>query len=169
MSENNGNNEKKKYSVGKSIFAELNAVSITTLCLIALLLIAAIAVYIFTVVPPAKKVMVMDDANVLSEQEESDVLEMAEKLKDEHDMNVIVITTRDKGEDFANSKNGVSQYGKVMYDKYSRKNRLRDNSGVVIILDLTDDRSNERFFWIYQYGTAYLTLSDSDCTQNRRN
>lgn len=154
-------NQEQKVRFKKSIFAELNSLSITAGIMIFLLMLACIAGYIYLLVPTPKTVRIEDGADVFTQEEIEDLKDAAKDLSKRRDMNVIIITTRDKGAGYSDSDEDCAEYCLDQYDEIVRKNTIKDNSGMCIFLDLTHDAPGERFFWMYTYGSTYLAISDS--------
>lgn len=155
-------NQEQKVKFKKSIFAELNSLSITAGIMIFLLMLACIAGYIYLLVPTPKTVRIEDGADVFTQEEIEDLKDAAKDLSKRRDMNVIIITTRDKGAGYSDSDEDCAEYCLDQYDEIVRKNTIKDNSGMCIFLDLTHDAPGERFFWMYTYGSTYLAISDSE-------
>ncbi len=155
-------NQEQKIKYKKSVFAELNSLSITAGILIFLLMLACIAGYIYLLIPTPKTVKIVDDANVFSSEEEDNLKTKAKNLSKRRDMNVIVITTRDKGAGYSDSDEDCAEYCLDQYDEIARKSSIKDNSGLIVFLDLTYDEPGQRFFWMYTYGSTYLAISDEE-------
>lgn len=155
-------NQEQKVKYKKSIFAEINSLSITAGIGILILMLACIAGYIYLIIPTPKKVLIDDSAEVLTKEEEEDLEDLAEDLSSRRDMNVIIITTRDKGKGYTDSDEDCAEYCLDQYDKIVRKNKVKDNSGMIIFLDLTIDEPGERFFWMYTYGSTFLAIDDNE-------
>ena len=148
-------------SVRKSIWGELNATSTVAIIVMAVIIIASVAAFIFMNIKPEKHVFLMDDAHIFSVEELEQLDALAEKLKKECDINVVIATTRNnpKGTSDADCKN----YAKEIYQDCCISTPLQDNSGFCLYIDLTVDKPGSRFFWLYTYGTAYYSVSDEEC------
>ncbi len=157
-------NSKKNSGNSKiSFFGELSMMSVMgTIGLIALV-IACFAFYGFMCSSPSKKVRVDDDAGIFTSGEIRELEEMAERLSRKEDINVIIVTTRDKGRGYSNSDDDCAEYAGDYYADTCIKTSLVNNSGICIFIDLTLDSPGNRFFWIYTYGTAYFAIDDDEC------
>ena len=150
-------------NVKKSILSEFNALSGTVMALIIGLVIFSIAAFIFMNRVPPKKVVIEDEAGIFSKSELEDLEEAAEALKDENDINVVIVTTCDNPN--AESDEACKDYASKVYKKHCIPHSLQDNSGICIYIDLTLDYPGGRFFWLYTYGSAYFAVSDDECSQ----
>ena len=158
MSNNKKNNQKI------SIWSELSGASIGVGIGLLVIVILAVIFYIFMNLSPAKKVRVDDFAEIFSEQEESSLKELAENLSKEKDINVVVVTTRNKGDGYSNSDADCRKYAEDYYMRNVNTVPLQNNSGICILVDLTIDKDGQRFFWLYTYGTAHFAVSDDECS-----
>ena len=147
-----------------SIWSELSGASIGVGIGLVVLVILSIAFYIFMNLSPAKKVRVDDSANIFSEEEEERINEMAEQLSRDKDINVVIVTTRDKGAGYSNSDDDCQKFAGDYYMKKVNTVPLQNNSGICILVDLTIDADGQRFFWLYTYGTAHFAMSDDECS-----
>lgn len=154
----------KKNNNKISLFGEMSMMSVTASILLILLVVACVAFYIFMSSSPKKKVRVDDDAQIFTSSEERELQELAEDLSEDKDINVIIVTTRDKGRGYSNSDEDCARYAGDYYADACIKTSLVNNSGICIFIDLTIDEPGQRFFWIYTYGTAYFAIDDDECT-----
>ena len=156
--------ENKKPQNNKiSFFGEISMMSVMgTIGLIALV-IACFAFYGFMSSSPKKRVIVEDDAGIFTSREIRDLEDMAEHLSKSADINVVIITTRDKGRGYDNSDEDCAQFAEDYYADKCIKTSLVNNSGVCILVDLTLDSPGNRFFWIYAYGTACFAIGEDEC------
>ena len=158
MSAKKNNNQKI------SIWNELSGASIGVGIGLLVTVIIAIVFYIFMNLSPAKKVRVDDFAGIFSEQEEQELYDLAENLSKEKDINVVVVTTRNKGDGYTNSDADCAKYAGDYYMRNVNTVPLQNNSGICILVDLTIDKDGQRFFWLYTYGTAHFAVSDDQCS-----
>ena len=163
--ENNDSQNKSKLSV----FSELNGASIGVGIALVCIIIASIAFYIFMNLSPAKSVKVNDDANLFTAEELEDITDAAKKLSKEKDINVVIVTTRDKGKGYSNSDDDEKRFAEDYYMDHVKTVPLQNNSGVCILIDVTLDAPGQRFFWLYTYGSAHFAVDDDDCYQLFRN
>lgn len=163
--ENNDSQNKSKLSV----FSELNGASIGVGIALVCIIIASIAFYIFMNLSPAKSVKVNDDANLFTAEELEDITDVAKKLSKEKDINVVIVTTRDKGKGYSNSDDDEKRFAEDYYMDHVKTVPLQNNSGVCILIDVTLDAPGQRFFWLYTYGSAHFAVDDDDCYQLFRN
>ena len=147
-----------------SLFGEMSMMSFTAAAGLVVLVIACVAFYFFMSSSPKKRVIVEDDANILTRSELRDLEEMAEDLSDDKDINVVIVTTRDKGRGYDNSDEDCAQFAADYYGDKCIKTSLVNNSGICILIDLTLDEPGQRFFWLYTYGTAYFAVDDDECS-----
>ena len=89
--------------------------------------------------------------------------EAAKKLSKEKDINVVIVTTRDKGSKYSDSDEDEKRFAEDYYMKSVKTVPLQNNSGVCILIDVTLDYQGGRFFWLYTYGTAHFAVSDDEC------
>ncbi|MBR5387430.1 MAG: TPM domain-containing protein [Clostridiales bacterium] len=154
--------EKKKNNK-VSIFGEMGMMSFTAIvCMIAVVL-GCVAFYLFMSSSPKKHVIVDDEADIFTNAEENELERLASSLSKEEDINVVIVTTRDKGRGYTNSDEDCARYAGDYYADKCIKTSLVNNSGICIFIDLTIDEPGQRFFWIYTYGTAYFAIDDDEC------
>ena len=157
--ENNNSQNKEKLSV----FSELNGASIGVGIGLICVIIASIVFYVFMNLSPAKHVKVVDDADIFTSEELEDITDAAKKLSKDKDINVVIVTTRDKGKGYTNSDDDEKRFAEDFYNDNVKTVPLQNNSGVCILIDLTLDEPGQRFFWLYTYGTAHFAVDDDDC------
>ena len=157
--------ETKKENNKISLFGEMSMMSVTASILLALLVVACVAFYAFMSSSPKKKVRVDDNAGIFTSAQERDLQALAEELSEDKDINVIIVTTRNKGIGYDNSDEDCARYAGDYYADHCIKTSLVNNSGICIFIDLTIDEPGQRFFWIYTYGTAYFAIDDDECTE----
>ena len=155
-----------------SLFGEMSMMSVAAIVCLIILVIGCVAFYLYMSSSPKKHVVVDDDARIFTSEQEDELEELAERLSKNEDINVVIVTTRDKGRGYTNSDEDCAEFAADYYAKTCIKTSLVNNSGICILIDLTLDRPGERFFWIYTYGTAYFAIGDDECTsmfQRQRN
>ena len=167
MSENNVDLNELNQSQSKpqklSVLAELNGASITVGITLIVIILASITFYIFMNLSPKKTVKVVDDANLFSGSEVDAIEKEAKKLSKEKDINVVIVTTNDKGAGYTNSDDDEKRFAEDYYMKSVKTVPLQNNSGVCILIDVTLDYKGGRFFWLYTYGTAHFAVDDDEC------
>jgi uncharacterized membrane protein YgcG len=112
---------------------------------------------------PKKTVKVVDDADLFTSEEMDNIEDAAKKLSKEKDINVVIVTTKDKGSKYSNSDEDEKRFAEDYYMKSVKTVPLQNNSGVCILIDVTLDYQGGRFFWLYTYGTAHFAVSDDEC------
>ena len=166
MSENMDINEMNQ-NQGKgpklSVLSELNGTSIGVGIGLICIIIASITFYIFMNLSPKKTVKVVDDANLFTSEEFEEIEDAAKKLSKDKDINVVIVTTNDKGKKYSNSDADEKRFAEDYYMDNVKTVPLQNNSGVCILIDVTLDYEGGRFFWLYTYGTAHFAVSDDEC------
>ena len=166
MSENMDINEMNQ-NQGKgpklSVLSELNGTSIGVGIGLICIIIASITFYIFMNLSPKKTVKVVDDANLFTSEEFEEIEDAAKKLSKDKDINVVIVTTNDKGKKYSNSDKDEKRFAEDYYMDNVKTVPLQNNSGVCILIDVTLDYEGGRFFWLYTYGTAHFAVDDDDC------
>jgi len=157
--ENNGKNSNNKLS----IFSELNGASIGVGIGLICIVIASLVFYVFMNLSPKKSVKVVDDAELFTEEELDEITDAAKNLSKLKDINVVIVTTRDKGKGYSNSDEDEKRFAEDFYMNNVNTVPLQNNSGVCILIDVTLDEPGQRFFWLYTYGTAHFAVDDDDC------
>ena len=146
-----------------SVFSELNGASIGVGIALICIIIASVVFYIFMNLSPKKTVKVVDNADLFTSEEMDNIEEAAKKLSKEKDINVVIVTTRDKGSKYSDSDEDEKRFAEDYYMKSVKTVPLQNNSGVCILIDVTLDYQGGRFFWLYTYGTAHFAVSDDEC------
>ena len=146
-----------------SIWSELSGASISIGIGLIVLIIVSVAFYVFMNLSPSKKVRVDDYAEVFSAAEEKELFDLASRLSKDKDINVVIVTTRNKGDGYSNSDEDCTRFAGDYYMRNVNTVPLQNNSGVCILIDLTIDEDGQRFFWLYTYGTAHFAVSDDNC------
>ena len=154
---------KENKNMKLSIWSELSGASIGVGIGLIAIVIVAICFYIFMNLSPAKKVRIDDYAEVFSEAEEKELKDLASRLSSDKDINVVVVTTRNKGDGYSNSDADCTRFAGDYYMRNVNTVPLQNNSGVCILVDLTIDEDGQRYFWLYTYGTAHFAVSDDNC------
>ena len=146
-----------------SVLSELNGASIGVGIALICIIIAGIVFYVFMNLSPKKTVKVVDDAGLFTSEEFDNIEDAAKKLSKEKDINVVIVTTKDKGSKYSNSDADEKRFAEDYYMDNVKTVPLQNNSGVCILIDVTLDYQGGRFFWLYTYGTAHFAVSDDDC------
>lgn len=152
--------EAKQYK--RSLLSEANSLSIGLLIAVIVVIVACIGIYLYMCRIPDKHVYLVDDADIFTDEEENELGRLAKKLSKDKEVNVLVYTTRNKGSGYSNSDEDCERFAGDVYRDYCISERLCDNSGFCLFVDLTLDSPGQRFLWIYTYGTAYYTIPDED-------
>ena len=166
MSENldiNEMNQSQEKSPKLSVLSELNGTSIGVGIGLICIIIASVIFYVFMNLSPAKTVKVIDDADLFTGQELEDITNSAKKLSKDKDINVVIVTTNNKGKKYTNSDEDEKRFAEDFYMENVKTVPLQNNSGVCILIDVTLDYQGGRFFWLYTYGTAHFAVDDDDC------
>ena len=146
-----------------SVLSELNGASIIVGIALICIIIASVVFYIFMNLSPKKTVKVVDDADLFTSEEIDNIEDAAKKLSREKDINVVIVTTKDKGSKYSNKDADEKRFAEDYYMKSVKTVPLQNNSGVCILIDVTLDYQGGRFFWLYTYGTAHFAVSDDEC------
>ncbi|MBR4403883.1 MAG: TPM domain-containing protein [Clostridiales bacterium] len=146
-----------------SVLSELNGASISVGIALICIIIASVVFYIFMNLSPKKTVKVVDDADLFTSEEIDNIEDAAKKLSKEKDINVVIVTTKDKGSKYSNKDADEKRFAEDYYMKSVKTVPLQNNSGVCILIDVTLDYQGGRFFWLYTYGTAHFAVSDDEC------
>ena len=146
-----------------SVLSELNGASISVGIALIRIIIASVVFYIFMNLSPKKTVKVVDDADLFTSEEIDNIEDAAKKLSREKDINVVIVTTKDKGSKYSNKDADEKRFAEDYYMKSVKTVPLQNNSGVCILIDVTLDYQGGRFFWLYTYGTAHFAVSDDEC------
>lgn len=152
----------------KSALAEFNYLSGSIFALLIAIIVFSIGFFIAMYQSPPKKVSITDDADIFTRSEMRDIEEIAEKLSKRDNINVVIITTRNKNSSirghhrYSNSDEDCNEFAADYYTQEAVKHSFRDNSGICILIDLTLDYSGGRYFRLYTNGTAYYAISNSE-------
>ena len=167
MSTNNvsNTNTKKEPKSRISIWGEVSTLSVTMLIVLLVVVIACIVLYVLMNIPPKKSSYIVDNAKIFSAEEEEALTRQISDMSKTKDINVIILTTRDKGEGYTNSDEDCKAFVTDYYTKNIVDNPFRNHSGFCILVDLTRDYPGERFFWLYTYGTAHFSVGDDDVSR----
>ena len=157
---NSSTNTKTRLSIWNELSGASIGVGIGLICII----IASIVFYIFMNLSPAKHVKVVDDAGLFTEDEIEAITKAAKKLSSDKDINVVIVTTRDKGKGYSNSDDDEKRYAEDYYMDHVKTVPLQNHSGVCILVDLTLDEPGQGFFWLYTYGTAHFAVANDECS-----
>lgn len=148
----------KNNKIKKSAFAEFSKLSGFLVVLFSILFIISIALYIFIAIPPEKTSVVKDDAGLLSRDEVLYLEDYAEDISRKKDINVIIVTTDEKGRNYSNSEQGSEAFASDQYSKLARTSVLKDDSGILLLIDM-----ELRYYFIYTYGTVHASITNSEC------
>ena len=157
-----GKKEELKYTK-KSIWGEFSALSGVMILVLIGIVVLSVAAFIFMNMRPEKRVKILDDAEIFDEDEMEELEDLAEDLRKENDINVVIATTRDNPEGTADED--CKKYAAKIYKKNCIRTSMQDNSGICIFIDLTLDYEGGRFFWLYTYGTAFFAVDDDECQE----
>lgn len=150
-----------RYSI--SGVAEFSALSKVLTFLLIIAAIFSLALYIWMAIPPGKVHVIDDQAGVFSAEESGELLAQMEAIQKEKDINVMVVTVTDKGADYQRYDESQSiRYAQDRFKELSLFESLRDNSGVLILLELDGDY---HFFYIVTFGTAKASITNSECKE----
>ena len=98
-----------------SVFSELNGASIGVGIALICIIIASVVFYIFMNLSPKKTVKVVDNADLFTSEEMDNIEEAAKKLSKEKDINVVIVTTRDKGSKYSDSDEDEKRFAEDYY------------------------------------------------------
>lgn len=146
-----------------SLFGEMSMMSVAAVFGLFAVVVGCVAFYLFMSSSPKKHVTIDDNAGIFTNAEENELERMASRLSHNEDINVVVVTTRNKGRGYSNSDEDCARYAGDYYADECIRTSLVNNSGICILIDLTLDEPGQRFFWIYTYGTAYFAIDDDEC------
>ena len=153
MSEQMENNKPKV-----SALSEFSALSAGILAVVIVFALVSLALYVYMIRPPEKKVDIEDKAGLLSKDEESDLLKKAKKIRSDKQINVIIVTTDDKGSKYAYGDEGSKEFAIDKYNKLAEAIPLKDNSGIIFLVDMQNE-----YLYIYSYATAHAVIPDEEC------
>ncbi len=146
-----------------SILSEFSAISFVMIGILVIGMILSIVIYILMVVPPAKVYKLEDDADLFSDDEEDEIRTLARNISRGKDINVIIVTTADKGESYGGYSESESiRYAQDQFKELTKFEPFRDNSGVLILTEIEGDY---RFFYIVTFGTARASIIDTECDE----
>ena len=155
-------------NVKKSVWGELGLMSGMWIAFLILIIVGCIAIYAYMIKPTDKVVVLTDDAKVFSKSEEKKLKEAAKDLSRDEDVNVIIVTTKDKedtmgGGYYSDDYEGCGEFTEDYYHSEAITSKFRDNSGICLCLDLSNGETGKRHFRIMTYGTAYYTITNDEC------
>ena len=160
------NNTKK---VKRSMWAEFSLLSSGMLIALVVMCVVCIAGYIFMAIPPAKKVVIDDNMDLFSAAEEKEIKAAATKLSKAKNLNIVVVTTNDKNHDmkgsykYSNSDEDCDKFAADYYKDKCVDHTLKDNSGFLVLIDLTIDEPGQRYIRIFTNGSAFYTVNNDEC------
>ena len=155
--------------VKRSMWGEFSLLSSGMLTALIIMCILCIAGYIFMAIPPSKKVVIDDNMDLFTTSELKDIKAAATKLSKANNLNVVVVTTNDKNHDlkssykYSNSDDDCNRFAADYYKAKCVDHTLKDNSGFLILIDLTIDEPGERYIRIFSNGSAYYSVSNDTC------
>lgn len=147
-----------------SAFSEFSVLSAGILAVVVVLAVLAVFFYVFMMRPPVKTYALEDGAGLLSKTEEKKIAGLAENLKDKKQINVIIVTTDDKGAGYVNDDEGSASFAADKYSELAHSQSFKDNSGVLILIDMQN-----RYVYVYTYATAHAAVSNDECLQMTAN
>lgn len=148
----------------KSIWSEFTLLSGGMLAGILAVIALCTGLYFYMIRVPKKVIKLDDSAKIFSSEEEKELKDVMEDIRDKKHINVVIVTTDDKGRGYGNSDEECARFAGDYYRSHAITSNFRDNSGICILVDLTCDYDGGRFFWLYTYGTAFYAISDDDCS-----
>lgn len=150
------NKQPTRYKI--SALSEFSALSAVLIVVMVVGMLLSLAFYIWMAIPPSKVYKLDDDANLFSENEEEELLSLMKSISRKKDINVMVITTEDKGSGYGNSDGDSVRYAQDRFKDLAKFQPFKDNSGVLIMVDMEN-----RFFYIVTYGTAKASITNNEC------
>jgi len=154
MSEQVENNKPKV-----SALSEFSALSAGIIVAVVIFAIVSVFAYAFMTQPPKKMVDIEDKAGLLSKEEESDLLKRAKKIRSDKQINIIIVTTDDKGSKYDYGDEGSKEFAIDKYNDLAKTIPFKDNSGIIFLIDMEN-----RYMYIYTYATAHAVIPDEECT-----
>lgn len=145
-----------------SFWAELKTQQLGMMILIIAGIIACGFIYVLMNMSPEKMTLVEDGADIYTPAEEENLRKIADELSAEKDINVIIVTTRDKGPDYGQSREERSRFAEDFYKDHAIKTSLVNNSGICYLIDLSMDEPGKRFMWLFTFGTSYYAMDDEE-------
>lgn len=145
-----------------SFWSELKSMQVGAIILVFLLVILCGIIYYFMNVSPKKITIVEDGADIFTSSEEKELKSIADALSKDKDINVLIVTTRDKGPDYGQSGEERARFAADYYAEHAISSSLRNNSGICYLIDLSTDEPGMRFFWLYTFGTSYYAMDDDE-------
>jgi len=147
-----------------SVLSEFSVLSAGILTVVVVLAVLAVFFYVFMMRPPVKTYALEDGAGLLSKTEEKKIAGLAENLKDKKQINVIIVTTDDKGAGYVNDDEGSASFAADKYSELAHSQSFKDNSGVLILIDMQN-----RYVYVYTYAMAHAAVSNDECLQMTAN
>lgn len=141
-----------------SALSEFSVLSAGILAAIIVFAVLSIAFYVFMMRPPVKTYAIDDAADLLSQTEEKKIGNLARELSEKKQINVIVVTTDDKGESYSQNDDGSESFAADKYAELSGFTSFKDNSGVLLLIDMEN-----RYVYIYTYATAHAAVTNEEC------
>jgi len=152
---------RKKRGYRISLFSEFSILSVFVIGLMVLFAILSLALTVWMAIPPPKEARLEDEAGIFTEEESQRLLRKMKSILREKEINVMVVTVSDKGSDYYEKDEQESiRYAQDRYMELSHFEKFRDNSGVLILLELDEDY---RFFYVVTFGTAKSSVTNAEC------
>ncbi len=152
---------RKNHPYKISIFSEFSALSALVIGLMVIFTLVSLALTVWMVIPPPKEARLEDEAGIFTQEESQELLEAMKSIRSENEISVIVVTVSDKGTHYMKKdETGSIRYAQDRYTKLAHFEKFRDNSGVLILLDLDGEY---RYFDIITFGTARTSITDAEC------
>lgn len=145
-----------------SFWSELKSMQVGAIILILLLIIGCGFIYYLMNVSPKKITIVEDGADIFTSSEEKELKSIADALSKDKDINVLIVTTRDKGPDYGQSREERSRFAEDYYKEHAISSSMRNNSGICYLIDLSTDEPGRRFMWLFTFGTSYYAMDDDE-------
>jgi len=143
-----------------SALSEFSLLSAGIIAVVVILAVVAIFTYVFMMQPPEKTYAIEDGADLLSQSEEDHISDLARNLSDKKQINVIVVTTEEKGSSYEQNDDGSESFASDKYVELSAFKSFKDNSGVLILIDMEN-----RYVYVYTYATAHAAVTNEECVQ----
>jgi uncharacterized membrane protein YgcG len=141
-----------------SIFGEFSILSFGIIAGVVALAAFSVVLYFGLMQTPTKSIVIEDKADLLTKSEEKDIKNLAEDLSEKRQINVVIVTTDRKGDQYDIGDAGSEQFAADKYRDLPKRTQFRDNSGVLMLIDMEN-----RYVYIYTYGTAHAAVTNEEC------
>ena len=145
-----------------SFWAELGTLQVGLIILIFLAVIGCGFIYVRMNMSPDKITIVEDGADIFSPAEEENLKKIADDLSKDKDINVLILTTMDKGPEYGQSRDERSRFAGDYYSEQAISTSMANNSGICYFIDLSTDEPGKRFMWLFTFGTSYYAMDDEE-------